>query len=212
MDLMNAYSADNLANAKDSLGTAVEFAVLNCNVKGQEFLDMFLVSGISDSFGNGDIRYILGMSGIELAMNVFECCGKAVRKGTSYYLDPAYSPEYWVGWILAYYQWHSGKRFAKILDVLKYDMILDRYILHEADERKAADVFDRLLGEKEETSLSRIRKACGLSQSELSRASGVSLRSIQMYEQRRNNIERAQFNHLDSLSRTLHCSIRDIVD
>ena len=210
--MIHAYAAENLADARDSLGTAVEFAVLNCRIKGQDFLDMFLVSGISERFGRGDSRYILGMSGVELALKVIERCGKTVREGTSYYLDPSYSPEYWAGWILAYYQWYTGKQFSQILNVLKYDLIMDRYVLHEADESKAADVFDRLLSEKEETGLARIRKACGLSQSELAKASGVSLRSIQMYEQKRNNIERAQFNHLDALSKILHCSIRDIVD
>lgn len=52
-----------------------------------------------------------------------------------------YSPEYWVGWILAYYQWYSGKPFRQLFRYLKYQTVRT---LHEADPSKAAAVFDQM--------------------------------------------------------------------
>ena len=52
----------------------------------------------------------------------------------------------------------------------------------------------------------------GLSQNELAKASGVSLRSIQMYEQKQNDINKAQYNRLCAIAQALRCKINDIVE
>ena len=62
------------------------------------------------------------------------------------------------------------------------------------------------------TNLERLRTRAGLSQAMLSQLSGVHLRSIQMYEQRQNDISKAQFNILNALARTLSCTIYDLMD
>lgn len=43
-------------------------------------------------------------------------------------------------------------------------------------------------------------------------ASGVSLRSIQMYEQRKNDIDKAQGQTLYKLAATLGCTIEDLLE
>ena len=63
-----------------------------------------------------------------------------------------------------------------------------------------------------ETHLKQIREHSGLSQSELSLLSGVNLRSIQMYEQRVNNIDKAHANTLYKLARALKCQIEDLLE
>jgi len=63
-----------------------------------------------------------------------------------------------------------------------------------------------------ETKLKKVREAAGLSQSELAKKSGVSLRSIQMYEQRQNNIDKAQGHTLYKLSVALGCDIEDLLE
>lgn len=148
-------------------GSAVEYAVLSLNIAGQEFLDLFLTSGIAGRFGQGDAMYLSGMSGIELARKVLTICGKTIPAYTEN-SSCHYSPEYWVGWILAYYQWYCGKPFSMILPKLRYQSLRNLYgVLHEADPSKAASVFDELLSEQAETNLARYRKARGLSQSQL---------------------------------------------
>lgn len=210
--MTHAYNDIYLEDAMTNLGEAVEYAVLCCNLKGQEFLRLFLISGIGEEFGKGNVTYISGMSGIELARKVLEKCGiKPEDKVELPYID--YPPEYWIGWILAYYQWYTGKEFVTIINRLDYDTVYDLYVvLHEADESKAVEVFNAIIERETETNLARLRKYCEFSQSQLAKASDVSVRSIQLYEQRKNNINHAQYNHLKSLSKVLGCEIEDLLE
>ena len=210
--MTHAYKEYFLDDAMETLGSAVEYAVLSLNIEGQEFLDLFLASGIAERFGRGDAMYLSGMSGIELARKVLTICGKTIPAYTEN-SSCHYSPEYWVGWILAYYQWYCGKPFSMILPKLRYQSLRNLYgVLHEADPSKAVSVFDELLSEQTETNLARYRKARGLSQSQLANASGLSLRSIQLYEQRQNDINNAQYNRLQALANTLGCKIEDLLE
>ena len=63
-----------------------------------------------------------------------------------------------------------------------------------------------------DTSLKRIRTAYGCTQSELAKRSGVSLRSIQMYEQRNKDINKASAETLLRLSRVLGCTMEDLME
>ena len=210
--MTHAYKEFFLDDAMETLGSAVEYAVLSLNIAGQEFLDLFLASGIAERFGQGDAMYLSGMSGIELARKVLTVCGKTIPAYTEN-SSCHYSPEYWVGWILAYYQWYCVKPFSMILPKLRYQSLRNLYgVLHEADPSKAVSVFDELLSEQAETNLARYRKARGLSQSQLANASGLSLRSIQLYEQRQNDINNAQYNRLQALAKTLGCKIEDLLE
>ena len=206
-----AYDEIYVEDAMETLGSAVEYAVLFCGITGQEFLNLFVVSGISDEFGRGNVKYISGMSGVELAKAVLEKCGKETYDVRDLpYID--YPPEYWIGWILAYYQWHSGKSFDAICMNISYEDFYHVYgVLHEADPTKAAEVFDGMM-RKQETNLAVQRKKCGFSQSQLAKAAGVSVRSIQLYEQRQTDIGRAQYNHLQSLARVLGCTVEEILE
>lgn len=56
------------------------------------------------------------------------------------------------------------------------------------------------------------REERGLSQSQLAKASGVSLRNIQAYEQNENDINKAQVRTVIALADALECSVKDIVN
>lgn len=210
--MTHAYDEIYLDDAMETLGNAVEYATLFCNIDGQEFLDLFIASGIAEEFGKGNVKYISGMSGIELAKLVIEKCGKKSSLETELpYID--YPPEYWIGWILAYYQWYSAKTFSAICKKISYESMNDLYgVLHEADPSKAVQVFEDIMCKKGETNLARLRKAKGISQSSLAKQSGVSIRSIQLYEQRQTDINNAQHNHLKALVKVLGCNIEDILE
>lgn len=210
--MTHAYSDIFLDDAMDTLGSALEYAVLSCDIAGQEFLDLFVTSGIAEEFGRGNVSYISGKSGIELAQAVFRRTGKAwLEVNVLHHTD--YSAEYWVGWILAYYQWETGKRFEVICRKLTYSSMHNLYgVLHEADPSKAVSAFDTIVNRQSETNLARLRKERGLSQSQLAKAAQVSLRSIQLYEQRQNGINNAQYNNLLSLCKALGCKIEDILE
>ena len=210
--MTHAYDEIYLDDAMETLGEAVEYATLFCNIDGQEFLNLFIVSGISEEFGKGNVKYISGMSGIELARDVLENCGKKPSDISELpYID--YPPEYWIGWILAYYQWHTGKTFENICKKISYETLNNLYgVLHEADPSKSVEVFDDIMKSKVETNLARLRKAKGLSQSQLAKLTDVSIRSIQLYEQRKTDINKAQYNHLKALADILGCKPEDLLE
>ena len=210
--MTHAYDEIYLDDAMETLGGAVEYATLFCNIDGQEFLNLFIVSGISEEFGKGNVKYISGMSGIELARYVLERCGKKPSDISELpYIE--YPPEYWIGWILAYYQWHTGKTFENICKKISYETLNNLYgVLHEADPSKSVEVFDDIMKSKVETNLARLRKAKGLSQSQLAKFTDVSIRSIQLYEQRKTDINKAQYNHLKALADILGCKPEDLLE
>lgn len=210
--MTNAYAEIYLDDAMETLGSALEYAVLIGGMDGQKFLDLFVSNEISHEFGRGNVKYISGMSGIELCRLIFKKCGIKEPEDTEFtHID--YPPEYWIGWILAYYQWHSGKSFTTICKRLKYDDLYNLYgVLHEADPSKAIKVFDDIMKSQKETNLAILRKNRGLSQAELAEKSDVSVRSIQLYEQRCSNINNAQYNNLQALSKVLGCEIEDLLE
>ena len=210
--MTNAYAEIYLEDAMETLGSALEYAVFIGGIDGQKFLDLFIASEIAHEFGRGNVTYISGMSGIELCRLIFHKCGiKEPEETELTHID--YPPEYWIGWILAFYQWHSGKSFATICKRLKYDDLYNLYgVLHEADPSKAIKVFDDMMKSQKETNLAFLRKNKGLSQSELAEKSDVSVRSIQLYEQRCSNINNAQYNNLQALSKVLGCEIEDLLE
>lgn len=210
--MMNAYDEIYLDDAMDTLGSALEYAVLIGKIDGQRFLDLFIASGIAHEFGRGNVKYISGMSGIELCRLIFKKCGIKEPEETEIpHID--YPAEYWIGWILAYYQWHTGKSFSTLCKRLKYDDLYKLYgVLHETDVTKSVDVFDQIMKSQKETNLAGMRKNKGLSQPELAEKSGVSVRSIQLYEQRQSNINNAQYNNLQALSKVLGCEIEDLLE
>ncbi len=75
------------------------------------------------------------------------------------------------------------------------------------------EVLERRLAQRQgPTKLKVQREAAGFSQTQLARASGVGLRSIQLYEQRQKDVDKAQAATLFKLSRALHCEVADLVE
>lgn len=60
--------------------------------------------------------------------------------------------------------------------------------------------------------LEAIRKASRYMQQQLSEASGVTLRMIQLYEQWQNDINKARVDVVVSLAHTLGCEVEDILE
>ena len=52
-----------------------------------------------------------------------------------------------------------------------------------------------------------MRKNCGMTQKELTEKSGTSLRMVQLYEQRKQDIRKAEAQTLVNLSRVLGCGV-----
>ncbi len=208
-----AYDEMYLQNAMDNLGTMMEYISKNTNMKKEEFFRLFIAAGIAEEFEKGNPKYVAGFSGIELAYEVFDKSGK--KEFTIECEKPIHrNADYWCGWILAYYQWKTGKSFKDISRTLSFSEIEKMYeTFHEAPEMKFVENVNRMVQEKNmPTKLQEQRKKYGISQTELAQKSGVSLRSIQMYEQRQKKIDHAQAITLSNLAKTLGCKITDLFE
>ena len=121
---------------------------------------------------------------------------------------------FWAGWILAHFQFLTGYSFYRINSRLPIKRVLELYpTLHEADVTKFFDIAKTYFHTPSgETNLRKIRIARKLSQSELANRAQVDIRSIQMYEQRRNNINKAQAETLYRIAIVLGCNIEDLLE
>ena len=211
--MTNAYQEIYVSKAQSVLGDAFDYAINTCGIKGEDFIKMFIVSEISTSMENGEPKYLAGKSGIEIVREiVFETTGKEIKEEPQDRFSR--SSEYCAGWAIAYYQWWSSRKYADIFKVITFeDLQAMYYTLHEADITKFVDVVDeRIKAVYTETNLKRLRTAYGCSQSELAKLSGVSLRSIQMYEQRNKDINNASASTLNAIAKVLGCTIEDLLE
>ena len=182
-------------------------------MKADWVASIFLSSGYAEQFERGNPAILAGMSGIELARVVVEATYKKKKLPEPRYSE-GLSPEYWAGWALAEYQWYSGMRFKDIFERVKLSEIIPMYsVYHEMDISKFIETMDeRCSTALSECRLKKLRESRGLSQAELAKISGVSLRSIQMYEQRVNDIDKAQAQTIYKLSRVIGCSMEDLLE
>jgi len=211
---MNAYKIIYLNNAANTFGSMMDYAVNDCGLDGDTFLHMFITSGIAEQFERGVPNIIAGMSGIDLASRAIQSVTNEEPSITPINRLDYRTPEFWAGWALAQYQWHSAKSFSAILRFFPFSKIVNRYHpLHEADISKFYSVADEIIATANpQTNLKRLREAVSLSQSQLAEEAEVSLRSIQMYEQRNKDINKAQAITLAKIARVLGCDVEDLLE
>ncbi len=211
--MTHAYQEIYLSKAQQVLGDAFDYAVNICNISGEDFIKLFLVSSISKRMEKGEPNCLVGKSGVELVLEILEeTTNKEINASSVESIGR--SREYWIGWAVAYYQWYSDRKFSEIFTVVSFEDLQNMYYtLHEADISKFVDIIDEKIKTVfSETNLKRIRLAYGCTQVELANRSGVSLRSIQMYEQRNKDINKASVDTLYRLSKTLGCSMEDLIE
>lgn len=211
--MTRAYGKNYLDDAMRNLGEALDYAVNGCGIDADAFMDMFITGGQAEQFESGVPKYVAGMSGTELAWDVVSRAGQGVTL-PDVRIEYDCSPEYWGGWILAYYQWYTGRSFKNIRQHLSMRDILKLYpTLHEASEEKFVDTVNAIMEKADiPTQLQKVRKAVGYSQRTLAEKSGVTLRMIQQYEQRAKDINKAIGTNLLALSKALGCRVEDLIE
>lgn len=211
--MIHAYDEQYLNDAMKNLGEAVDYAVNSCQTEMRDFFNLFISSGVADQFGRGVPKVVSGMSGTELVLEVFQKSG-VVRPLPEPQEEYDYSSAYWCGWIIAYYQWYSGISFRDIFQSISAGELERLYsTLHEASEEKCVDTLNRMMQRNQGDSKLKVQRvAYNLTQKELSERSGVSLRSIQHYEQRTKDINKASGQTLSALAQTLGCRMEDLLE
>ena len=210
---MRAYREIYLSKAQAALGDAFDYAINACRIPGSDFIKLFTASSVSRRMENGEPVLLAGKSGIEIAADVLlETTGKQPETEPQEHFGR--SREYWIGWAVCYYQWFSARSYSDFFNVLSYEDLANMYYtLHEADITKFVDIADeRIRAHFKDTNLKRIRSAYGCTQAELARRSGVTLRSIQMYEQRNKDINKASADALYRISKVLGCSMESLLE
>lgn len=211
--MIHAYNELYLNDAKKTLASMFDYAVNDCGFNIDKFAAFFVKTGYAKQFETGNPGVISGVSGVELANKVLY---KVFHEDNTTKATQSINKtaEYWAGWALADYQWYSAYRFKDIFDKIKMSEIVDMYELyHEMDITRFYEKMNSIMNcNAAVTRLKTIREAAGFSQSELAKVSGVSKRSIQMYEQRKNDIDKAQGQILYKLAVTLGCSIEDLLE
>ena len=210
---IHAYQETYLSKAQTTLGDAFDYAINTCGIPGEDFIKLFTTSSVSKRMENGEPAFLAGKSGIDIASDVLlETTGKPLEAKPHEHFGR--SREYWIGWAICYYQWFTARSFHDIFTVLSFDDLKCMYhSLHEADISKFVDIADERIREYfKDTNLKRIRTAYGCTQAALAKRSGVSLRSIQMYEQRNKNINKASVESLYRISKVLGCTIEDLLE
>ena len=211
--MMYAYNELYLNDARENLAVFFDYGVNVCEVEMDFLAELFIGLGYADKFERGDPGVVAGMSGVEMARSVISVAYPN-KKFEEYTSARSRSDLYWAGWALADYQWVTCKRFKDIFDKIPFSEIVLMYkVYHEMSaENFIEDLNKRLDMIEREPRLKTIRENRGVSQSELAKLSGVNLRSIQMYEQKINDIDKAQAGTLYKLSRVLGCTVEELLE
>ena len=143
--MARAYKKTYLSNAMRNLAVMMDCGVRKYGYSIEEFYNKFLATGVSRQFASGNPRYLVGMSGAELADCVVEVSGGTVlneNNGTY-----TVGPEYWAGWALAYYQWLTCRSFTYMLKkgLGINEVVAMYYPLHEADLSKFANAANDII-------------------------------------------------------------------
>lgn len=210
--VIKSYDIKYLDNVATNIGTMFEYAIA-CGYDPKTYWNIFVSSNVARQIEKGNPRFLVGYSAIDLFNYVIN---------TSLVKDELYNPKpffyrskfYWAGWAIAQYQNYKAMTFFNINKAFSIERVLALYdVLHEADITKFFAIIDEYIDtNRNETNLKRIRIAAGLSQRQLSEKANVSIRNIQMYEQRHNDINKAQVDIIFRLSKTLGCNIEDLFE
>ena len=200
---IKSYNKAYLPYISDSVGIMFETATSN-GINPNMFWNTFINSNVAKQIEIGNIIY-LNKTGTELLNELY----KNNLKSSNIYKNCYY----WAGWALTQFQYETSLSFERINMDLSIDDVLNLYpTLHEANITKFIDVAKTFIKKQDTINLKKIRIAKGLSQSQLAKLANVDIRSIQMYEQKRNDINKAQGETLYKLAKVLGCNIEDLLD
>lgn len=131
--MTHAYDEDLVDRARQNLGWMLDLAVENLSWNLSEFYQLFLSTKYAKTIGIGSPYAITGTSGFELAFNVLEETNNSVVRYQPIQ-HMGYSPTFWTGWALAYYQWTANKSFQEINDIVPIEDVRKMYSpYHEMD-------------------------------------------------------------------------------
>lgn len=138
--MMRAYIEPYLKDVMRNLGVMAHFCINEYGLSPEKFSTLFAHSHVAEQISMGNPRFLSGLSGKELADMLIASSAEIIPNSTS---SDTYqiSPEYWAGWVMAYYQWYTAKSFNQMYaDGQTYEKVLMMYYpMHEADLAKVVE-------------------------------------------------------------------------
>ena len=211
--MIHAYSESYLYDAKQNLAECFDYAISNCRFNADIFSRLFVQSGYADKFERGNPAIVSGISGIELAQEIIMYAYMNYKFPEKIFSEER-SEVYWAGWALAEYQWATCRRFKDIFSRIPLSEIVTMYsVYHEMDIMKFVEAINEKWDQYyTETNLKCLRKIAGLSQRELADLSGVALRQIQLFEQKKRNINHTRAIDVLKIGKVLGCKSEDLLE
>ena len=124
--MTRAYSELYIENAQKVFGHMLHYVVYDLGMEYNPYCRLFVQSGVADQFGRGNPRFVVGMSGTELADEV-------LRRVTGHGCDPEPEPyadrtdAWWTGYTLAWYQWWTGCNFRELFEEVPPSSVAGMY-------------------------------------------------------------------------------------
>lgn len=143
MEISNktAYSELYVNDAQKTIAHSFDYAVNKIKISLEDYAKRFAYFKYIKLIETGDPHYIAGMSGIELAK---EICNK---EGVKYGRLP-YKPglEFWIGWILSYYQWSRNMSYKNILEKFPIERFIMAFpTFHEQNKKRMLEYMDEVI-------------------------------------------------------------------
>ncbi len=230
--MIHAYDEVLKKEAADKMGKMLDFAVHSLHMDAGNMLALFSASHTSSLFERGDIKTIVGMSGIELTYDVLDRCGISYERVPARHTR-GLSAEYYLGYCIAGIQYDLALSFSEILKDYSYQDFLTDYTASRTDylaslpltispEDRNAALLEFGKDHTEEAARSYISRKTnadkpnpgellkaariknGLSQSALAKAADVPLRTLQQYEQGQKDIGKARAEYIIALASALN--------
>ena len=213
--MIHAYSELYLEEMQGDMGLMFDLAVNVLHYDINEFNEIFINSTIAKKIEYGDSSVLAGKSGIEMLYDILDEHDDKYRDIQQEDIDIwSRSPQYWVGWILCYYQWYTAISFLEIYKTVTAKDIEDMYMpYHEMDESQFVDEINRRRSDiRAMTYLKYFRQKAGYTQQQLADLTEVPVITIRQYEQGQKNINKASAETVIKFSRVLCCQPFDLLE
>jgi DNA-binding transcriptional regulator YiaG len=187
-----------------------DYALNTLKIQPEIFIKAFISSSAVRELDRGNPKFLYGLAGSELCEIILDEANIAYTSQEYIALDR--TPEYWAGESVACYKYEREVSFAYIFSFISFDELLKMYPdYHETDSETFFVELDRI-NRKKPSSLQLLRQKAKLSQSEFAVITHTSIRTIQAYEQKYKDINKAEGVTLLRFADILNCKIEDLLE
>ena len=198
-------------DAMDALADVFAILIDQLSLDPDLSVSMFLSSGLAHLVETRSTAVVRGMTGAEQAAWLLERCGYGALEEVD--VVSAFSNPSWFGRNVAFCQSKSGISFARIFDSVSYEEITSlRFGREDWDEEQIYGLITQALHESQPASrLAQKRKSRHMTQMQLASSAGISVRTLQQYEQGSKNFDHAALSTVCSIARVLGCRAEDLL-